>query len=45
VIGVRPAIMRIGARDRTALMSPPSAFAVPTVTCTITTWARPVTIA
>jgi hypothetical protein len=45
VSGVRPAVTRIGAWARAALMMPPRALAVPTMTWTITTCGRPVTIA
>src|SRR6266850_5122440 len=45
VSGVRPAVTRIGACARAALMMPPSALAVPTITWTITTCGRPVTMA
>ena len=43
MIGVRPAVNRMGTCDREALMIAPTPFAVPTVTCTITAWGRPVT--
>jgi hypothetical protein len=45
VIGVRPAVTSIGTLARAAFMIPPSALAVPTITWTMTTCGRPVTIA
>ena len=45
VIGVRPAVKRIGTFWREALMRPFSEFAVPTPTCTIIACGRPVTMA
>ena len=45
VIGVRPAVKRIGTFWREALMRPFSEFAVPTPTCTIIACGRPLTIA
>ena len=42
VIGVRPAISRIGAWSRLALAAPLTMLAVPTLTCTITACGLPV---
>ena len=42
VIGVRPAVIKIGTCERAAVMMPQAAFAVPTVTWTITACGRPV---
>jgi hypothetical protein len=43
VSGVRPEPSRIGALSRDAFMIPQIAFAVPTVTCTMTTAGLPLT--
>ena len=45
MIGVRPAVKRIGTCERAALMMPPSALAAPTITWTITACGRPETMA
>ena len=45
VMGFRPAVKSIGTFERAAFMMPPSALAVPTITCTITACGRPVTMA
>jgi hypothetical protein len=45
VIGLRPALKRMGTLLRAAFMMPPIAFAAPTITWTITACGRPVTIA
>ena len=41
VKGERPAVNRIGTFARAALKTPHSAFAVPTLTCTMTAGTRP----
>ena len=44
VIGLRPAEKSMGMFERAALITPPAALAAPTMTWTITAWARPVTM-
>ena len=43
--GVRPAVKRIGTFSRAAFNAPQMAFAVPTLTCTITAGTLPETMA
>ena len=45
VSGLRPALKRIGTFERAALMMPLTALPAPTITWTMTTCGRPVTIA
>src|SRR5215472_12374038 len=44
-IGLRPALKSMGTLARAALMTPPTALPAPTITWTMTAWARPVTMA
>ena len=44
VIGLRPAEKSMGTLERAALITPPAALPAPTMTWTMTTWGRPVTM-
>src|SRR5262249_11186305 len=44
-IGLRPALKSMGTLARAALMTPPTALPAPTITWTMTAWARPLTMA